>query len=341
MKVLHTFFDPGENRFQHLAVHVKTGHIYLGATNRLHKLSSELTLLQSASVGPRADNPDCPPPVMPCPSDIEKRMTESRTKGIVIDANDNTLILCSSLFHGHCQKVALNNITRVEKFIQKPVVPNDESSCVMFIAPSINMERALYIAATYSNYGKKVYRDMVPSLSSRRLDNFEFVFRDGKGSTRKNVLEKFRTSFKIRYVDGFSYEGFVYFISVQKEKPSSTKYVSRISRICQNDTYFYSYVETTFVCEGGAGERYSIVHDITVANGNLYAVFSQNINTSFKPRSASALCVFKMANINKLLDSAVENCFHGTGFIGPEHFTKKHTCVPTVSQAFDGRKSFI
>ncbi|XP_041349997.1 plexin-A4-like isoform X2 [Gigantopelta aegis] len=329
MKVLHTFFDPGENRFQHLTVNAKTGHIFLGATNRLHKLSSELTLLQSASVGPRLDNPDCPPPVMPCPEDIEKRMTESRTKGIVIDKDDNALILCSSLFHGHCQRVSLDNITRVEKFVQRPMVPNDESSCVMFIAPSINMESALYIAATYSSYGKKVYRDMVPSLSSRRLDNLEFVFRDANGATRKNVLEKFRTSFKIRYVDGFSYDSFVYFISVQKEKPGSTKYVSRISRICQNDTYFYSYVETSFVCEGSAGESYSIVHDTAVANGNLYAVFSQNINTSFKPGSASALCVFKMADVNKVFNTAVDKCFHGNGVIGPEHFTQKHTCVPT------------
>ncbi|XP_071081930.1 hepatocyte growth factor receptor-like isoform X2 [Haliotis cracherodii] len=327
MQVRRTFRDPSGKKLQHIALHAQTGNIFVGATNRLHKLSPELFLIQSASTGPREDNSQCPPPLLPC--EKEKKQTSSQTKGLVIDSMQNTLILCSSLFHGFCQKVSLKNITHVEKLFLKPVVPNDKSSSVMFIAPSVNSELALYVAATYSSNGISTYRNMVPSLSSRRLTDLEFSYRDSFGATEKNILEKFRRSFKIRFVDGFSNEGFVYFVSVQKDNVNSSRYISKISRICQEDKYFYSYVELPLFCENASGQRYDIIQGVQLHEGRLYTVFSQNITSSTMPPGMSAFCDYDMADIDQLFNKTVSDCFQGKGTIGPEFYTQRHTCKKT------------
>ncbi|KAK5895331.1 hypothetical protein CesoFtcFv8_011929 [Champsocephalus esox] len=67
--------------FNHLTVHQTTGALYIGAVNRVYKLSGNLTLLVSHDTGPEDDNKACYPPliVQPCsePSGLHKQRQQA------------------------------------------------------------------------------------------------------------------------------------------------------------------------------------------------------------------------------------------------------------------------
>ncbi|XP_012936725.1 plexin-B1 [Aplysia californica] len=322
--VLRTFRDPEDNAFQRLAVHAPSGTVLVGATNRLHRLNANLTLLQSASTGQRDDNPDCPPPIMPCSE--PKTPTDSVTKALVVDPESESAIVCTSLFHGSCQTVRVKNITSVIKYVQKPVVPNDaESSCVMFVSPGADKKPSLYVGAEYSALGNSAYRDLVPSISSRKLDSLDFAYRDSEGGTTMSVKKSLRKDFPIRFVHGFSHNGFVYFILAQKKDAKSSEMVSRIARLCEGDKYFRSYVEVPLRCrDGDMDSQASVVaQDAAVDGDQLVVSFSPDSESG----SLSSLCQYKMADVNAVLDGTVAECYKGQGKVGPVHYQTLRTCM--------------
>ena len=58
------------------------------------------------------------------------------------------------------------------------------------------------------------------------------------------------TDFRFRFVAGFEYSGFVYFVTVQREFPASpeSSLVTRLVRLCPRDVNFQSYTELTLGC---------------------------------------------------------------------------------------------
>ncbi|XP_025108033.1 plexin-A2-like isoform X2 [Pomacea canaliculata] len=339
LETLITFRDPGGNPFQQLIVHSVTGTVYAGATNRLHRLTPTLTLLQSAAIGPREDNPNCPPPLLPCLE--EKTLHDSVTKGLAIDYEDNTVLLCSTLYHGLCQKLDLSNITHVVKLIHMPLVPNEkDSSCVLFVGPSMNGEKALYVGAEYSNLGNKNYRDLVYSISSRQLSDLNLIFRDQDGNskkvmgTKKVIKDEFKASFPVKYIYGFIRGMFAYFVTVQKESPTSDKMVSRISRVCTQDRFFYSHIQLPLLCDASSVARYDIIHGAVLhpKENKLFTIFSDSTaDTWNEGQQASVLCVLDLNQVDAEFNRSVEECYNGNGRVGPQHFETVRTCVKTTA----------
>ncbi|KAL8618189.1 hypothetical protein ACOMHN_059196 [Nucella lapillus] len=356
LETMLTFRDPEDNPFQRMVVDEVTGSVYVGGTNRLHRLSASLTLLQSAATGRREDNPDCPPPVVPCSE--PKALRDGITKGLVIDYNDNSLVVCSTLYHGSCQKLSLKNITNVVRLIHKPLVPNRaSSSCVLFIGPSIGEEQALYVGAEYSSLGNKAYRDLIPSISSRQLTDLKIMYRDQEGSTKKSVLEDLRRSFHVRYVHGFTQGGFAYFLTVQRASNTSDSLVSRIGRVCTQDRYFRSYVEIPFHCLN-KGIPFHILQgaDLDASGNRLFAVFGDASEASWTAgKSSSVLCVLEMDEVDAELNRTVQECYAGAGLVGPAHYESSRSCAKTsadvdmcasglVSEAYpsmEGRRAVV
>lgn len=333
LETLVTFRDPDGNPFQQLVVHRITGSVYTGASNRVHRLSSDLTLLQSAATGPRLDNPLCPPPHVPC--NETKALQDGVTKGLVIDYQEGTLLLCSTLYHGSCQKLGLQNITHVAKLIHVLVVPNNKAaSSVLFTGPSIDGIEAVYVGAEYSSLGNKAYRDLVPSISSRHLSDLNFVFRDRDGGTKKAIKDDVRSSFLVQYVHGFVRGTFAYFISVQRENFQSNKLVSRIGRVCTNDKYFHSYVEIPLHCEGLNSTHYDQVLAATFhePESKVFATFSDSMPEAWSARnSKSALCIFDVDKMDVIFNNTVQECYAGRGQVGPEHYEEPRACAKSVS----------
>ena len=73
------FRDPSGYDLQELVVDERSGDVLVGGTNRLHKLTTGLRLVQSSKTGPALDNADCPPPPRPCLA--ERKMYDAVTKG--------------------------------------------------------------------------------------------------------------------------------------------------------------------------------------------------------------------------------------------------------------------
>ena len=346
LETLLTFRDPEGNPFQQLVVDDLTGSVYVGATNRLHRLSPGLSLLQSAATGPREDNPDCPPPLLPCSE--PKTLRNAVTKGLVIDYSDGTLILCTTLYHGSCQKLALTNITQVARLVHKPLVPNSASaSCVLFVGPGPEkagegeegkegggkQRPVLYVGAEYSSLGSKAYRDLVPSVSSRDLANLKLSFRDKDGGTKKSTKEDVRDEFHVRYVHGFALGGFAYFLTVQRESLKSQQLVTRIARVCTRDKYFRSFVEIPLHCRKGL-TLYHVLQGAAVdeARRKVYAVFTDVGEDAWEAgKSAAVLCELSVDQADAEFNRTVQECYAGQGRVGPPHYETRRTCMQTVS----------
>ena len=61
--------------------------------------------------------------------------------------------------------------------------------------------------------------------------------------------------FVFRFVAGFQYSGFVYFVTVQREFPAerTSPMITRLVRLCPHDVEFQSYTELTLGCSSLTG----------------------------------------------------------------------------------------
>jgi len=89
----------GGGVFEHLVIDVRTGRLYVGATNRLYQLDGERLAVEAAvTTGPRPDNPLCPPPPSADCHDAARQPTDAVTKALALDPHDDRLIVCTNLF---------------------------------------------------------------------------------------------------------------------------------------------------------------------------------------------------------------------------------------------------
>jgi len=236
--------------------------VYVGATNRLFQLTSDLRVEQTVDTGPRLDNAMCPPPTSECQcfgsncAESQKSLTDAINKALVVDRRRRRLLACSSLFQGHCDWHALANITSTEPPIWRMVVPNDGvSSVVMFVAPgppNPASTDALYVASTRSTVGLPAYRDIVPSVCVRNIHDLDLASDDILTPSRLDVEVQQRDVFRIEFISGFASMGFSYFLAVQRASAvaDADQFVTHVARVCQNDRSMTSYVEIPLRCRG-------------------------------------------------------------------------------------------
>lgn len=326
MHIIHSFRDiHKDTTLQNLEVDKNSGDVFVGATNSLYHFSSDLVSYRKVAMGPRVDNPHCPPPPLPC--DDTKKSTNSFSEGIAIDYDDNRLISCISLFHGTCQIRQLQNISHLIKEVFKPSVPNNPvKSSLVFIAPGVDDKNALYIGASYSNLGNQEYRALVPHISSRDLNTLDFSYLDSSGGTRVIILPDARLDIPVEFLYGFPYGGFIYFVTRQYKSASEYMFVTKIIRICQTDKYFSSYTEIELTCMPEYNFARGAYYD--ESSRKLYVVFENN---EFDVDGPSAVCGFNMGDTEELFNLTVEECFNGDGNLGPSHIRDTAPCPPKVS----------
>lgn len=304
-----------------------SGDVFVGGQNTLIKLSDDLSLLQQVDTGPKMDSPLCPPAPLTC--NRTKHHVNSVTKGLVMDYERNNLIMCSNVYQGSCQVLDPNNLEQVKVIVNKPMVGHDPShSDFLFIGPGPD-SNVLYVGTKYNNINfngeLKVYRDMVPHLSSRNLDNFDLTFRNGTRGTDVSLLDSYKMDFYVNFVYGFSHEHFVYFISLQAKSLTDNTMETKIIRVCQKDKYFNSYIEIPLVCYKNKNNPYIVAKaaDFEEKSGKLYVVFEHSTGSS-------AVCGYKMADIRLMFDSTTQNCQQGSGQVGPPHLHTRQSCQKSV-----------
>ncbi|KAG9485444.1 hypothetical protein GDO78_008491 [Eleutherodactylus coqui] len=330
--------------FSHLTVHKSTGAVYVGAVNRIYKLSGNLTLLVSHNTGPGEDNKSCYPPQNVQPCSEPRTLTNNVNKLLIIDYSENRLLACGSLYQGVCKLLRLDDLFilvepshKKEHYLSSV---NETGTMYGVIVHTEGQDGKLFIGTAVD--GKQ---DYFPTLSSRKLP------RDPESSTMLDyeLYSDFVSSlikipsdtlalvshFDIFYIYGFASGNYVYFLTVQPETPEGISsnsandlfYTSRIVRLCKNDPKFHSYVSLPIGCTKN-GVEYRLLQaayltkpgatlarslKISVRDDVLFAVFSKGQKQYHNPPDDSTLCVFPIKTINFLIKERLQSCYQGEG----------------------------
>ncbi|XP_068203204.1 plexin A3 isoform X2 [Palaemon carinicauda] len=352
--IVDQYEDSGFQQFTHLAVDKSTGTVYAGGVNRLYQLDPNLKPLQTVVTGPVNDSIECS--ASDCKSDTVRTMktTNNVNKVLVIDDTRSRLIVCGTIRQGSCQVRDLRDITVLNRNVSEAIVANNATaSTVAFIAPgppNPPVSHVLYIGVTYT--GKSVYRDEVPAVASRSLEDdkfFDIAVTDVTTSTRMLVNSLARERYPITYVYGFGSEKFSYFLTRQMEDTDAgSPYISKLVRVCQNDSAYYSYTEIPIECKDQQGKRYNLAQAAYVGKPGtdlatqlgiqtnddvLFAVFSPSDPNegegSPRPDKASALCVYSMKSVRRMFINNIQECFRGKGSRGLNFISPSHRCIET------------
>uniref|UniRef100_A0A672LPC0 Plexin-A4-like n=1 Tax=Sinocyclocheilus grahami TaxID=75366 RepID=A0A672LPC0_SINGR len=335
--------------FNHLAVDHRNGNVYLGAVNRIYKLSPGLDVQVSHQTGPDEDNRNCYPPriVQPCSEPLT--LTNNVNKMLLMDYRENRLLACGSLYQGICKLLRLDDLFKLgEPFHKKEHYLSgvNESGSVFGVIVSYGdaSPDKLFVATAVD--GRPEY---FPTISSRKLTRnseedgmFAYVFHDEfVASMIKIPSDTFTVvpDFDIYYIYGFSSGNFVYFLTLQPEMgggPTTGSssagreqvYTSKLVRLCKDDTAFNSYVEVPLGCVKG-GVEYRLLQAAYLSKAGtilarslgiepdddiLYAVFSKGQKRRPKESSQeSALCVFTLKEINERIKDRLQSCYKGEG----------------------------
>uniref|UniRef100_A0A7N8XWS6 Plexin-A2-like n=1 Tax=Mastacembelus armatus TaxID=205130 RepID=A0A7N8XWS6_9TELE len=346
-QTLNTFqSERREWPLNHLTVHQSTGALYVGAVNRIYKLSANLTLLVSHDTGPEFDNKACYPPLIVQPCSEPLASTDNVNKLLLIDYSHNRLLACGSLYQGVCKLMRLDDLfILVEPTHKKEhYLSSDNQTGTMYgvVVPSQGQDATLYIGTAVG--GKQ---DYFPTISSRKLPHdpessamldYE-LHTDFVSSLIKIPSDTLALvpHFDIYYIYGFASGSFVYFMTVQPETPENGMpaggspgdlfYTSRIIRLCKGDKKFHSYVSLPVGCVH-RGEEYRLLQaaylskagrvlakslNISTQEDVLFAVFSKGQKQYHDPPDHSALCIFTIQDINTRIKERLQSCYQGEG----------------------------
>jgi len=282
---------------------------------------------------------------------------------------------------GNCSKYDLSDISRRNASASRNthIVPNDEtSSVVVFIAPgpvssslshqptsargghstsTVTGPNILYVAATRSTKGLPAYKDLIPAICMRNIDDFNLFSSDFLTPSRVFIEAQQRDTFRVDYVYGFSSLQFSYFLTVQRAATDATAaedLVTRVARVCQrNPALTYTYAEIPLECRQRS-RVYGVLRAATVvrvgaqlarslglpdeapATDNddvLVAVFADLSAVAAAGGSggvAHALCVYPVLAVRRKFTETIQKCFNGVGNTGPEHIVVPQPCTKTV-----------
>ncbi|XP_017126094.1 plexin-A2 [Drosophila elegans] len=342
-----------DTKLNHLLVDTITGRVFVGGVNRLYQLSPDLELSETVKTGPQNDSVECS--ILDCPLNAVRSPTDNYNKVLLIDRATSRLIACGSLFQGTCTVRNLQNVSIIEHEVPDAVVANDaNSSTVAFIAPGPPQHpvtNVMYVGVTYTN--NSPYRSEIPAVASRSLEKtkmFQIASSAVTTGTRTFINSYARETYFVNYVYGFSSERFSYFLTTQlkhSHHSSPKEYITKLVRICQEDSNYYSYTEIPVECISDAqgGTKFNLVQagylgkpssdlaqslGISIQDDVLFAVFSKGDGNT--PTNNSALCIYSLKSIRRKFMQNIKSCFNGNGMRGLDFISPSMPCVLTKLQ---------
>ncbi|CAC5406679.1 PLXNA [Mytilus coruscus] len=339
-----------------------TNMFYVGAVNRIFKLSQSLEVQQQLVTGPEPDNHLCTGSA--CDGKT-KQLTDNYNKILLIDTNINgndRLAVCGSIFQGFCEFRDLQNISKkLSMRMHTSLVANSKSESTVGLIVKRNLtENILFIGASYpislhckDEDNRNVFflrRKDIPALSMRKLtsdDNAFSLYKEASfieqqpPSALKIIYDKIN-KYIIDFVSAFSIEEYTYFLSYQPSdliqncetnaspKPSQ----SRISLTCNRDTHFYSYIDIPLTCYGN-NTNYNIVRagktiipgrnlrtKLRINSEILVALFENRHNG----KTDSAVCIYTIDEIQRKMKTNLKKCQNGSEAMKGTHFDDGATC---------------
>ncbi|XP_030828481.1 plexin-A4-like [Strongylocentrotus purpuratus] len=276
--------------FNHITINNITGEVYIGARQRLYQLNSDLTLKHTVDTG------QCPSP---------NGNTNNNKLLLVAPSPEDKLITCGSC-DGYCETRSLTNISH-------DVVRYETSSGQLVVtvtsdAPTVG---AVVLGADYVPNGESTLDDGLylftgisdVTLSFPSVSKYSFV----DLSTVQNVLPP-QTLIPQNINHLIAYMEYLYYFISRGDSVY-------LGRLCRNslDLRFASYTEIELQCEsdnviqsahiGPAGSQLGDSLNIESTDDLLYAIFTSG--------SSSALCFYKMSDVQQRFEDAVLGCIQG------------------------------
>ncbi|CAG2189705.1 PLXNA [Mytilus edulis] len=343
-----------------------TNMFYVGAVNRIFKLSQSLDVQQQLVTGPEPDNHLYTCTGSAC-NEKTKELTDNFNKVLLIETNTNgndRLVVCGSIFQGFCEFRDLQNISKkLSMRMHTRLVANSKSDSTVGLIVKQNLnENILFIGASYpislhckDEDNKNVFfliRKDIPTLSMRKLTSDGSAFSLYKEasfieqqppSALKIIYDKI-SKYIIDYVSAFSIQEYTYFLSYQPSdliqncetnaspKPSQ----SRISLTCNRDTHFYSYIDIPLTCGNTSTTNYNIVRagKTIIPGRNLRTQLKVNseilvavFENKHNGKTDSAVCIYTIDEIQEKMKFNIQECQKGSETMKGDHFDDGATCT--------------
>ncbi|XP_072026114.1 plexin-A4-like [Amphiura filiformis] len=310
----------------HFVTHNETGIVYIGASDALYQLGEDFVRQERADTAAQ-----CEDSAQTCPN---------YNKILLIDYAHNRLITCGSENQGTCQTRDLSNVNTVLYESNHPVVASGKLTTEAIIAPGPRNGGvdALYVSATLD----ETRRTNVLPLTRREL-NINDLFRTERDGSLQFSTGVSGIDLAFNYAEVFNWKEFTYFATSQILDISSDDsifgpherdtYVSKINHICHNNIALEnSYADILIECSsegnhynliqaayvGPAGPSLATSLGLNAGDDVFYGVFAENEGAPLSsniPSSKSALCVFKLQDIEEAFLDAVFGCLtKGGGF---------------------------
>lgn len=277
--------------------------------------------------------------------------------------NSESLLLCGSGRYGLCSVIdgESMNTTDMNASNRLSYAGGKESVFGFFsqsLANGALKPAVLYVASSYDGRPSNVSSSSASSVSALLLEkrrgpsfSIRYHFEDGDTKSALEIGPTQRSNYDVRYVYGFEHKGFAYFVTVQRESMvSDSLYETKLARVCQQDSGFFSYTEINLACRksGISSQFYNIALAAYMSTPGgelrrklrlspdekvLYIAFGQSVpnHSSAVPASGSVLCLYSMADVRKAFTTAQVTCYRGSGRLLPWISPSEPPCKTNVS----------
>ena len=326
--------------FDLITVSRKTGHVYAAGKNVLYHFDAHLNEKDHRRTGPSQDGPQCSP-LPNAPFCQEGTLEDNNASVLEIYPNGKHILFCGTAKQGLCTLYSQDSFHQFQSLNASNMVNHlgSRKGTVVFFGRGFSIgghpnTTTLYVGSNYDNRPMEYFSE---ALSARRLvqgtnGKYNISYSHEDPRTKAFSFINYPGDFPVKFLYGFEFQGFSYFLTVQKESVYINDYVTRLVRVCQKDPAFYSYTEVTLNCRktdytsdyynvaeaayfGPVGEDLVEKNNWPEGEKALYVTFGRTDGHSdvINPVHGTAVCMFSMSAIRKEFVTAQKHCYSGYG----------------------------
>ncbi|KAL5014848.1 hypothetical protein ScPMuIL_009118 [Solemya velum] len=314
-------------------VNPKTGHVYVGGKNILLHLTPDLQYVNELTMGPKSDSASCSP-IGHCE---HKSMTDNHIKVLEIgtgNLENDYLLVCGTIEQGICSIHTLNDV-RHHLSLNASIITNflgSENSTVAFFSAMENRTNILYTAMGYDGRPWELFPMTISTREIIDIHEPAITYWIDKDNfhTYVGIYRDFKNTYRVRYIAGFEYENYIYFIAVRISDPRQVKagdmeYVTKIIQICRNDAHYSSYTEIPLSCVQGtkvfklAVSAFMSKSSDDISMHKLYVSFGRNTDSGSDAHDSSegsVICSYSLQDIiiQKFEEAQIDCYSNGNGY---------------------------
>lgn len=307
-----------ENRLLQVAVDPVSGTVFLGGQNVLLQMTENLQLIESLTLGPKVDSLDCDPS-LGC---VNGALTENYVKVLEVHLLKQKLLVCGTVHQGSCSLHSLANISNFQDITNTSVSNflGSRKSVVVHISNFSNQLGCLIVGQEYdgrnANFSPNVFSvRKIESPAGKNSINFFHYDEAASTISALDIPSSQKSTYHMEFVNIFHDDEFIYFLTVQQKSLSSPgEPYPRLSRICNNDTAFFSYVEIGLLCKFDGKEYLKILTAVQHDEMLFFTAARTSEEQPFEAKTAfgSVVCGIRKSDIRNFYFTVNTNCY-GSG----------------------------